>query len=543
MVRSMFAGVSGMRAHQQRMDVIGNNIANVNTYGFKSSRATFRDMYYQSIRNAAAGTTTRGGVNPSSIGYGSSISSVDLLMTQSSMTPTGNPLDVCITGEGFFQVMDADGNIFYTKAGMLNLDPNGYLVDSNGYFVLGTQSDNPKMGVLGKEPGNEKIKFNLGTLQQQSGTVTKSIGDIKFTISSTTMSSAGNANINFSLDNEMPVGKNVAAIVDGPNISIKLNPEAQFNSLSDLQTAMNKAITEALGGTPHPAGDFKLNASPMPTFPLSGKELINSNSGPSGGKVDVTTALSDKGISVPSVGSAFNGNGAANYTLTRNQGAGAGGADTYDVQVTIGGVNYTATGLTAAQFSHTAGIELKSTGDPNNTMVIKLPKVEDFDWDNNAAAKIPLNGALGTAAPQIPSNNIGLGSTQFQLTGGTEGGPLEMKNITGLAIGADGVIVGEVNGEKLTFGRIDLANFDNPSALVQSGNSYFSESPNSGKPKVSVPGEEGTGLLKNSALEMSNVDLSQEFSDMITTQRGFQANSRIITVSDTMLEELINLKR
>ena len=123
MVRSMYSGVSGLRSHQQRLDVIGNNVSNVNTYGFKSSRATFRDMFYQNVRNAAQGTSSRGGINPSAIGYGASLSSVDLLMEVSSMTPTGNPLDVAITGEGFLQVMDNDGNIFYTRAGMLDVDP------------------------------------------------------------------------------------------------------------------------------------------------------------------------------------------------------------------------------------------------------------------------------------------------------------------------------------------------------------------------------------------------------------------------------------
>lgn len=113
MVRSMYAGVAGMKANQTRMDVIGNNIANANTYGFKSSRATFRDMYYQQIRGASGGSATRGGTNPSMVGYGSQIASIDLLMTQSSFTSTGNPLDVAIAGEGFLQVMDPDGNIYY----------------------------------------------------------------------------------------------------------------------------------------------------------------------------------------------------------------------------------------------------------------------------------------------------------------------------------------------------------------------------------------------------------------------------------------------
>lgn len=137
MNRAMFSGVAGMKAHQTKMDVIGNNIANVNTYGYKSQRALFSDIYYQTLRSGSAGTATRGGISPSSVGYGSTLSGTQVQMTQSSMQNTGFGLDVAITGEGFLQVMDADGNIFYTKAGMLDYDSNGYLTDINGNFVLG----------------------------------------------------------------------------------------------------------------------------------------------------------------------------------------------------------------------------------------------------------------------------------------------------------------------------------------------------------------------------------------------------------------------
>lgn len=150
----------------------------------------------------------------------------------------------------------------------------------------------------------------------------------------------------------------------------------------------------------------------------------------------------------------------------------------------------------------------------------------------------------GTATPSTPSNDLGLSERAWKLSGGTAGGAQSVKDLTGISIGADGSIVAihGVHG-RMTIGRIDLATFDNPRGLVQSGSSYFAATVNSGDPSITVPGENGTGAIKNSALEMSNVDLSQEFSDIITTQRGFQANSRLITVSDTLLEELINLKR
>ena len=132
MLRSLYSAVSGMKAHQTKLDVIGNNIANVNTYGFKSSRARFQDVFYQTLQSAAGGDNNKGGTNASQVGYGSQLGGIDLDMSRSALQSTGRPLDVAITGEGFFQVMDADGNIFYTRAGNLMLDSNsGNLVDSN----------------------------------------------------------------------------------------------------------------------------------------------------------------------------------------------------------------------------------------------------------------------------------------------------------------------------------------------------------------------------------------------------------------------------
>lgn len=128
MNRAMFSGVAGLKTHQYRLDVIGNNIANVNTYGYKYQRAVFSDVFYQTLSGASAGTANRGGTNPTTVGYGSTLGSIQTMMTQSSMQNTGRGLDVAITGEGYLQVMDADGNIFYTKAGLLDYDANGYLL-------------------------------------------------------------------------------------------------------------------------------------------------------------------------------------------------------------------------------------------------------------------------------------------------------------------------------------------------------------------------------------------------------------------------------
>lgn len=551
MVRSMYSGVSGLRSHQQRLDVIGNNVSNVNTYGFKSSRATFRDMFYQNVRNAAQGTSSRGGINPSAIGYGASLSSVDLLMEVSSMTPTGNPLDVAITGEGFLQVMDNDGNIFYTRAGMLDVDPTtGYLVDGNGYFVLGTQAKDATVGIVGQEPGTSRIKIELPTLDAKQASVTKKIGGNEFTMTATNIGDAGNASINFSLAYDMPAGQDIEVVISGNNIEVNVNPTSTFANVGTFMDQVNTMITDKLGET-HPAGKFELNMDPpltvtgndaYPNGVITGEQLVKSDAGPTGGMIALSPDAQDRNIQfiAKKLGSAFSGDTAgAQLEITHDT--------TSDLwSVAVG--DYKLEGITLAALTGSAGVMLKNTAtgaDENDYFTISIPKsaLDLKDKDDPAAGYADSTTVtLGDMTPQRPSGNLGL-NAGFQLEGGTEGGPQTIMNITGFGIGADGTLTGQAGGERLIFGRIDLANFDNPKGLQQSGNSYFAETQNSGKPQYAVPGEDGTGALKNSALEMSNVDLANEFSDMITTQRGYQANSRLITVSDTMLEELINLKR
>lgn len=550
MVRSMYSGVSGLRSHQQRLDVIGNNVSNVNTYGFKSSRATFRDMFYQNVRNAAQGTSSRGGINPSAIGYGASLSSVDLLMEVSSMTPTGNPLDVAITGEGFLQVMDNDGNIFYTRAGMLDVDPTtGYLVDGNGYFVLGTQAKDATVGIVGQEPGTSRIKIELPTLDAKQASVTKKIGGNEFTMTATNIGDAGNASINFSLAYDMPAGQDIEVVISGNNIEVNVNPTSTFANVGTFMDQVNTMITDKLGET-HPAGKFELNMDPPitvagnPAYPgdvITGEQLVKSDAGPTGGMIALSPDAQDRNIQfiAKKLGSAFSGDTAgAQLAITHDT-----ATDLWSVAVG----DYKLEGITLAALTGSAGVMLKNTAtgaDENDYFTISIPK-SALDLKDPADPSLGYKDTtvtLGDMTPQRPSGNLGL-NAGFQLEGGTEGGPQTIMNITGFGIGADGTLTGQAGGERLIFGRIDLANFDNPKGLQQSGNSYFAETQNSGKPQYAVPGEDGTGALKNSALEMSNVDLANEFSDMITTQRGYQANSRLITVSDTMLEELINLKR
>lgn len=558
MVRSMYAGVAGMKANQTRMDVIGNNIANANTYGFKSSRATFRDMYYQQIRGASGGSATRGGTNPSMVGYGSQIASIDLLMTQSSFTSTGNPLDVAIAGEGFLQVMDPDGNIYYTKAGMLDIDPaTGALIDSNGNFVLGTSATDGKLDST--EPGSNKILIQVAPVQASVGKVETEISGKKLTITSTNQNKSANVSFTFTKTTELPDGKDVVAIMDGTSsaINIQISANSKFKTMADLQKAINNAITEANGG-PHAGGDFIFSMQPDPFASteavaaggLTGAQIIDTaaeerergniplpdNAGDPGADVSAD-GLFLGGFKFVETGLMFSGEGDVSVTVAKSaDGKG------YDVTLTAGGVEYKGyIDQERADISSGSGQVLlkNASGDANDTITLSYPNSKDID----AAILAGGTADIGTATASKPSLDLGLGKGTFTLTGGTEFTEQDVGNLTGISIGADGTIMGTSAAGLQVLGRIDLATFANSEGLMQSGNSYFTATSNSGDAKLAIAGENGTGGLKNSALEMSNVDLSQEFSDMITTQRGFQACSRLITVSDTMLEELINLKR
>ena len=356
----------------------------------------------------------------------------------------------------------------------------------------------------------------------------------------------------FTKSTELPVGQNVKAIMDGGSsmINIQINATAEYNDMAQLQKDINDAITEAYGGT-HPGGEFKFTIEPDPftgvddqgnpaKITLTGAEIVTTAEAEfTGGKLDTTGAAAQlpAGFTFKETGIKFSGSGAANFSLTKT-------ADTppkYKVSVDVNGTTYK---KALSENEAKAGGSVRLELDPpvnGDTITIGFPSasaMEQLIADNAATAT-----NFGTFSPSQPTKNLGLGKGTFSLTGGTEFTEQNIGNLTGISIGADGTIVGTSAAGLQVLGRIDLATFANPKGLMQSGSTYFTETSNSGSPKLAIPGEEGTGALKNNALEMSNVDLAQEFSDMITTQRGFQASSRLITVSDTMLEELINLKR
>ena len=556
MVRSLYAGVMGIRTHQSRLDVIGNNIANVSTYGYKSSRATFKDVYYQTLSGASSATAERGGKNPTEIGYGSTLNSIDVMHGQQGLQMTDRGLDVAITGEGFLQVKDADGNIFYTRAGILDFDEAGNLVDSNGNFVLGV-SGNP----LGKAPGSEKIQFSIPPVDPTQASVKEKINGVDFSITASKAVSAGNVRMQIISVADLPSGQQCAAEINSSSILIKLNKFETFKDMTDLQTAINDAITEANGGVKHPAGDFQISCStPDKLNGLTGEELASKDYSPVLGKVtglgkgEVKSGNVDLGIEFVEAGSGFTATGLDgggitqdNFTLTKK----VGGATGDGWEIAVGDYK----GFIPASAKTAGQVLLKKDGtDDKDCFIVThsgynyLETIAGGSEDNPVAQNTEITikdlDAKIEATKTEDTKAMGLSSVDFLLKGGTEGGAQGVGSLSNIAIGSNGVVEAyhAVYG-RMELGRIDLVTFENPGGLSQAGNTYFQETANSGKAKAVEPGTSGSGGLQAGALELSAVDLGKEFADMITTQRGLQANSRIITVSDEVLNELINLKR
>ncbi|MEG0898799.1 MAG: flagellar hook-basal body complex protein [Oscillospiraceae bacterium] len=432
MVRSMFSGVSGLRSHQTMMDVIGNNIANVNTFGYKASRATFRDVYYQTLNGATTPTkkgtnNTSGGGNPNQVGYGVAVNTIDTMMTQSGFSFTDNGLDVAIAGEGFFQVQTPDGSKLYTRAGILDIDANGNVVDAGNNFVLGVNS-NMSAGKSTTKPAISSVyKFTNGVSGQ-------------FT--------TGNPGVGDSFEVDFAIGTPAAATWAKDKVTITLEDGKEYTK-SDIQKLVDDSYKTASAADPDilKLGGLKVE--------IDGKMQFSATLAvPAAGAISLK--VPDEILS--------------------------------DVYVTHKDQN--------------SGIL------PGNTNKINV--LDNF------------NSVLKGLGRPAASND-------------------DFKSIS---ISKNGEIVGNHSEFGLVvLGRLDIATFSNPRGLSQEGSNYFSETGNSGKPNSVTPGTEGGGALSPGSLELSNVDLSKEFSNMITTQRGFQANSRIITVSDEMLQELVNLKR
>ncbi|MBC3797088.1 flagellar hook-basal body complex protein [Acetobacterium tundrae] len=496
MIRSLYSGASGMQAHQTKLNVIGNNIANVNTYGFKSSRVVFSDVLYQNLSNANAASATSGGTNASQLGYGSKIGSIDVNNTISSGADTGRSLDVYINGEGYLAVQGAGGTTKYTRVGNLKFDAAGNLTDANGGKILGIPTDasgNPILNADGTLPVSDLKSINVdpaildkctGIAIGKSGEITVTqAGSPKFTKASGIDCVTGEtvpATTNYSGKITLTVGLGFASDETVPgevtSAGVNISTEAAANINGEMNLTYDSATsTYTLNG-------FQADGSTAIT-PVIGTRTGNSLSFTVGsGKVTIADVSK---LTLDSTG-------ATAYTL-----------GTIDNSKTVGTVTVNDAGGTAHTGTYTPAVSPETTGTITfgTTAADKVTITID-------QAKYDALVAKSTTATPVTLGTIEAGSSVPK-----------------------------------SFGYIAIAKFANTDGLNQDGGGYSIQSENSGNAVASKAGTNETGQLISSELESSNVDLSKEFTEMIIAQRGFQACSRVITVSDTILEELINLKR
>lgn len=536
MIKALFSGVSGLKTHQQKMDVIGNNVSNVNTPGYKARTVTFQDVYYQTSRSATAGTTTRGGVNPTQTGYGVKMGSVTANMTRSGFQYSDSVYDLAIAGEGFFQVMDASGNIMYTRAGAFNADSEGNLVDKNGNRVLGVMGN-----YTGVDASSNPIQLMVPSVDDHVSSATKVINDTEITVSASIPTSQGDITVKFTN------GKLPFATFSGNVLEITFNMDKQYTTQADFQAAINSALSA--GGVSLPK-DMTINLE-FGSVPATTTATVAENTLT---EEDWTYTFKEPGATPSDPGTVTDGKSsvsfkmnddspgafANNYTIKFNYSSSETAAkaqwDGNVLNITVGDLS-TADNITEA-ITAAAGTDKK-----------RLVECTEYTLAGKSAAetkaaiaanpRLSLKGGSDSFYTEVAK----LLST-FKLEEGRIAETQDISKLLSVTIGSDGSIIGQhsVHGF-IELGRVDVVTFENPMGLSAVGNSYFVETPASGEPQLAVAGTNGSGEIVSGALEMSNVDLSQEFADMIVTQRGLQANSRVVTTSDTILEELINLKR
>lgn len=479
MMRSMYSGISALRAHQTRMDVIGNNIANVNTVGYKASKVTFAEAFNQTVSGAGASSTTeRGGTNPQQIGLGANLSTITVYHTQGATQVTNNQTDIMIDGPGYFILSpDSSGeNKFFSRAGNFTVDRLGYLVAANGYKVLGKDFKpvriNQSETVEAELTRNISVKGNLNFNEKVDAAT-----NIAYTSTVDVYDSVGNTTT-LSID----FGKKYTTIPGAP----------EANTFSYRMVRIKDAQYDSNAAT--------LGKKDMGTLTPLAQPTANSGTN----VFDTTGTANDANPVFAKFDNKGNFVGLVNNISVDNNGYVTGLGTDIDLNLPANQLQIATAGA--------KDVIINLAGDKTNSIPGVFENLSHYDQATSAETTAINGGSAGV-----------------------------IKKFT---FSANGEVIGSfTNGKKKILAVIGLANFDNPSGLLKSGGNMFTETVNSGTPKYGTPSTGSFGKLTPGALEMSNVDLSSEFTDMITTQRGFQANSRVITTSDEILQELVNLKR
>jgi flagellar hook protein FlgE len=574
---SLFAGVSGLNAQGTALSVIGNNIANLATVGFKGSKATFADLISSSISGGSGAVQT---------GIGVALTSVQGDFSQGSLATSSNTLDMAIDGNGFYVVKDSQGGTYYTRAGQFRLDKNNDVVDPSGFKLQGFLADT-------------------------TGTITGTIGDIALPSTTASPKATATALVAANLNSSTPVtgvegnlvgSASAAAITTGAtNLSFNINLNGDGTRTvtvasgltgSALATAIQNAVRGLTPNNPFLAAAYtgftaSMNASGIFTF-TSGIAGTTNDSTSNTGAVVVTangadTLASDLKLlaGTSTTGTDFqlsNPTSTSNFATSMTVYDSLGnshllttyftkvGGNTWNYNVVapstdIVTANYNLSNIDASlgivkvasgtlTFNTNGTLDRESVVTRYNTGTVAgtsgaVPDQMQIDF-NGATPNQSIVMNFGSSVTTDGGNGLD-GTTQFGSTSAlvqqTQNG-YAAGSLQAFSVDANGTISGRFsNGQLRALAQVVLARFPDPIGLTRTGKNTFAQSGNSGQPVTGAPDSAGLGSVKSNSLELSNVDLGQSFIDMIAAQRGFQANSRVITTSDEILQELVNLKR
>lgn len=551
MANALQIGVAGLSAHNQLLNVVGNNIANVNTVAYKGRQVVFSDLFYQTLRSSSGGASGGGGVNSSQIGSGSRVSQININTTQGNLEATGDSLNVGIDGQGYFVVRTPAGPL-YTRAGAFGVDQNGYLVDpATGYLVQ-------RFGSVG-EPSGSSLGFQV----------------------------PGDSNIRIPYGTVIPGKSTASANIKGNLPSNATGPLAQALQTTDPLTA---------SGSPATAATLLSSLDINSIGYVNGDSLMITGTDANGAAISTTLAVDGTttvGNLVSAINAAFNGatatlgadgrlqleadnTGPAYLSLTLRDATNNTGSSNFNdlrmVVSTVGKdadvVRGTVQVFDGRGMAHNLQLAFECQSDGTWNLSSTLPGSEGTVIDGqvgglcfNDDGSFSIVKGTGIDGPTIAIQFAGQSSPQeISLTFGTSSKFDGLTSVSGEAlltgvqdgfgsgslvavrVDGDGVLQGVAsNGVAIPLAQLAIASFQNEGGLEAEGQSYYSESRNSGGAVIGTASAGGRGLIRSGELEQSNVDLAYEFTRLIVAQRGFSANARTITVADAVLRELTNL--
>ena len=551
MMRSMYSAVSGLKTHQTRMDVIGNNIANVNTVAFKSSSVTFSDILYQTTSNAsgANATTGTGGVNAKQIGLGTTAAATKVSITSAGASETtGNPFDIRLTDKNstnFFIVNNGSENVF-TRSGSFYVDGSGNLcMSSTGYTVMGWQVDETTGEIRKDTVSALRIMQEKNLTSAPEATTQATIAGVLDENDTDVKNDAGRVmNLNFydNLGYQYTAKFAIKATGTDGKYTVELTSVLDSNNKNIIADLDKKQIAQIFGNYNANATLGQYGLTKDYEYDSVSKSYTNKTTGekfPINNATDNSTTFVGNNGSQVSITEIFSG---ITTTIANNI---KNATNNYKVAFDAQTGHATLTGEQTSydlEFDTSSG-KFKSIGGENPSVMLNMGALSSGLINNNENFQnITVDFSQCLNYENGGKSTIGADAGAVD---GTTGKGRKLGAMTGIFIDTSGRIYGTYdNGNTELLGQIAVAQFSNASGLEKVGESCYRTTLNSGEfDGIGVEISADGSSMTTGELEMSNVDLSSEFTSMITTQRGFQANSRVITTSDTLLEELVNLKR